>query len=224
MPCHALCGSVSWVSNIPFVCPSYLITFTFTGVGITIIHAVSGSSSVFSDLASHLITSYFSITLATNLIGTFLLGYRIWSVDRNVAKASRSGRSPLRPLFGVIVDAAILYSLTLVTALCCFIAKSSGQYVVLDMVGFIGNVVTQFYSHLLQIMPIISITFYMVIIRVGISRTHQLHGTDDPPSSDSRILTDIHRGNAYSMNPTQVHITKLTEIDGQLPSDHWSKS
>jgi len=40
------------------------------------------------------------------------------------------------PVFRVLIDAAILYSATLFTALVCFVNANNGQFVVLDMVNW----------------------------------------------------------------------------------------
>jgi hypothetical protein len=59
----------------------------------------------------------------------------------------------------VVMDAGALYSFTVIAAVVCFAVESNGQYVVLDMVT-----------------PIISIAFYMVILRIGIAQRF-LHGS-----------------------------------------------
>ncbi|TFY73300.1 hypothetical protein EWM64_g10711, partial [Hericium alpestre] len=91
------------------------------------------------------------------------------------------------PVLMIVVDAGVLYSAALLSALLCFVNHSNGQYVVLDMV-----------------MPVISIAFYMVIIRVGIAKvaSEPLHGGEE----------------SFSMAPIEVHITHLTERrnDGPL--------
>ncbi|KAI0050800.1 hypothetical protein FA95DRAFT_1486652 [Auriscalpium vulgare] len=101
--------------------------------------------------AAHFITAYFSLTLATNLMSTLLLAYRIWSTNSRV-KGQRIGPS-LIPVVLVFVDAAVLYSMALVIMIVCFVSKLNAQYIVLD-----------------TIMPIIPITFYMVMIRLRLRR------------------------------------------------------
>ncbi|KAG1729336.1 uncharacterized protein EDB91DRAFT_1060009, partial [Suillus paluster] len=98
------------------------------------------------------ITTFYALTLATGLSTSGLLAYRIWMVERNVS-AIRVTKGSMMPILRVLVDAAVLYSVALLSALVCFIEWNNGQYVILDM-----------------IMPIISITFYMVIIRIAINK------------------------------------------------------
>lgn len=104
------------------------------------------------------------------------------------------------PIVRVILDAGILYSLSLLAALVCFIAKNHGHYVLLDM-----------------IMPIISITFYMVIIRITITKNSS-QASQEPSSSFSNYLARRSRGRIsyadqqqYPMRRMEVHITQLTE-------------
>ena len=106
-----------------------------TGVGCiySLINARATSGNIFADATGRWITSFYATTLATNLLSTILLAYRIWSIDQRLAHV-RSRSSQLRPLLEVVIDSGLLYSVTLITALSCFVAASTGQYVVLDMV------------------------------------------------------------------------------------------
>ncbi|KAI0671573.1 hypothetical protein C8Q78DRAFT_945199, partial [Trametes maxima] len=113
----------------------------------------AGAGTVFLTRVGQWITAFYSSTLATNLIVTILLGYKIWMTNR---RTSRTRQGSLLPVVRVIADAGITYSVTLTAALACFVQKSNGQYIVLDIIT-----------------PIISITFYMVIIRVGLSAQHR---------------------------------------------------
>lgn len=64
-----------------------------------------------------------------------LLAYRIWIIERNASSFRTSKQNTLMPVLRVLVDAAILYSATLFTALLCFVNSNNGQYVLLDMVS-----------------------------------------------------------------------------------------
>ncbi|KAF7373871.1 hypothetical protein MSAN_00599300 [Mycena sanguinolenta] len=84
---------------------------------------------------------------------TVLLATRLYMIHRGV-RDSCVGNGRTMEILMITVDAGVLYSMTLLAALITFALKTNGQYVVLDMVT-----------------PIISIAFYMVIVRVGIA-TH----------------------------------------------------
>jgi len=65
-----------------------------------------------------------------------LLVFRIWHVDRMAKRLSASHRrSQLRPILHILVDAGLIYSVTLLVALICFVCQSNGQYVMLDLVS-----------------------------------------------------------------------------------------
>lgn len=117
--------------------------------------AASNSGDVFAQETNNWVTSFYSITLSCNLIATAILAYRLWSVDRNAAR-SRVGRSSITlPVLLVVIDAGAIYSLTLIAAIVCFALKST--FLVVDMIT-----------------PIISIAFYMVILRVGLGAQRDL--------------------------------------------------
>ncbi|KAJ7221699.1 hypothetical protein GGX14DRAFT_192785 [Mycena pura] len=110
------------------------------------------ATNIYALRLGHWITAFYSTTLSCNLTATLLLAYRLWTINRNVHE-SRVGNGVVIPVLLIVVDAGALYSMTLIAALVAFALKSNGQYVVLDMVT-----------------PIISIAFYMVIIRLGIAQ------------------------------------------------------
>ncbi|TFY50970.1 hypothetical protein EVG20_g11228 [Dentipellis fragilis] len=143
------------------------------------------------------ITAFYASTLSTNLICTMILAFRIWQINSRVSrKTPGGGGSSLMPVLLIVVDAGVLYSVTLLSALLCFVNKSNGQYIVLDMV-----------------MPIISIVFYMVIIRVGIAKVTPSSRGGESSGLAHGLSTAAHtqsRGE-YAMRPLEVHITQLTE-------------
>jgi len=196
-----------WQSFWVIVLPCLLwCSVAATGVGTvyTLSQATSTAEDIFAPVTYRWVTSFYATTLATNLLSTTLLAFRIWSIDRQVSHI-RSTIGPLRPVLRVVRDSGLLYSVALVAALSTFAAQSTAQYVVLDMV-----------------MPIISIAFYMVIIHVQIARS----GTNSKGlSTDSGLIKDRHaipdRSSRYLMSPVQVQITTSTETNDSSspPSD-----
>ncbi|KAN0082388.1 hypothetical protein V8E55_008183 [Tylopilus felleus] len=188
-----------WQSKLIMILPALLwCASAATGIGSPYTASKVTQSEVFGGALSQWITAFWATALATNLLTTLLLVCRIWYVDHKATRL-RAHQSQLRPILHVLVDAGAIYSLTLLVALVCFVTGSNGQYVMLDMVT-----------------PIISITFYMVIIRVGLAaRATQM--TNLPLGN---ISVD-HSLSAERRRRTQVRITTLTEskVDqGQRPS------
>ncbi|KAG1902742.1 uncharacterized protein F5891DRAFT_1186383 [Suillus fuscotomentosus] len=111
----------------------------------------ASSNNVFTNKTGHLVATFMTLTLATNLFSSGLLAYRIWKSERKVSGIRATKRK--MPLLRVFLDAAILYSAALCSSIICFILSNNGLYVMPDL-----NV------------PIISIAFYMVFIRMTSSR------------------------------------------------------
>ncbi|KAG1728776.1 hypothetical protein EDB19DRAFT_1913648 [Suillus lakei] len=174
--CYAVWQSI-WVIIIPsMLWCSCAVTGSFAVSHAA--QATSNAGNIFAKDTALWITAFFASTLTTNLMGSGLLAYRIWMMERNVS-AIRATKSTMMPILHVLVDAAILYSVVLLTTLICFARSSNAQYIMLDM-----------------IMPVISIAFYMVLIRVTITKTER---------ATSR---------QYHTNPLQVHISRITHKDG----------
>ncbi|KAG1746707.1 uncharacterized protein EDB91DRAFT_1267323 [Suillus paluster] len=183
---------VVWRSVWVIILPSML----WCGVAVTGLTAVSlslratGDGNIYTNQAGQWITPFFSLTISTNLIGSGLLAYRIWTIERNVS-AIRTTKGTMMPIVRVLVDAALIYSATLISTLICFINSSNGQYILLDM-----------------IMPIISIAFYMVLIRLAIRSTH-----NRTLIASGVTVSEPKRGTQYSMKPLQIHISQFTHSD-----------
>ncbi|KAL7279004.1 hypothetical protein ACG7TL_006836 [Trametes sanguinea] len=205
---------IVWQSWLIIAFP--LVLWVWIGVvGILCVHSAAvvpqGAGTVFLTDVGRWITAFYSSTLATNFIVTILLGYKIWMTNRRIA---RMRQNSLLPVVRVIADAGILYSVTLTAALACFVQKSNGQYLVLDIVT-----------------PIISITFYMVIIRVGLAETHRSSGPGSHSYGEQHNLSQgiasrggvgEPRAQALPMNrlPVKVHVTKVYETDGSTTFDN----
>ncbi|KAG1763218.1 hypothetical protein EDD22DRAFT_777288 [Suillus occidentalis] len=98
------------------------------------------------------ITAFLTFTLATNLFSSGLVAYRIWTIERKVSAVRVTKRKI--PLLRVFVDAAILYSYMVITL-------------------FITCLLSKILTSINQLIPIISIAFYMVFIRIAISKHTQ---------------------------------------------------
>jgi len=102
----------------------------------------------------------FAFTLATNLVATVLLAYRIWSVGsqtyRNFDSTYR--RNPLRPILFVIIESGMIYSVMLMLALISIIHVPSVEWVVNGLMT-----------------SLISLIFNMVFVSIGM--TKNLQGT-----------------------------------------------
>ncbi|TCD60726.1 hypothetical protein EIP91_009632 [Steccherinum ochraceum] len=108
------------------------------------------TEDIFGPSTSGWVTAVYATTLATNVIATALLAYRIWRVNRRAAEFVPSGR--LTVILHVVLESGTIYSVTVIAALITFVAGSRVISVILDLIS-----------------PIISIVFNMIIVRVGLS-------------------------------------------------------
>jgi len=129
-----------------------LMGSTATGVGILFSFArVVPEAEIFVVQLSQWIVSFFSMTLATNIICTALVGFRIWFVNRqNMVLFGHS----MRPVLLLVIESGAVYSATLLTLLILYKTDSWFQYVLLDAVS-----------------PIVGLVFSMIIIRIGLGIT-----------------------------------------------------
>ncbi|KAG2037501.1 hypothetical protein BDR03DRAFT_999831 [Suillus americanus] len=154
----------------------------------------SSSGHIFSQATRQWISAFSGLTIVTNLLSSGLLAYRIWKIERNVAN-SRTTKITTTSILRVVMDAAILYSIALLCTLIVMVRPNNGSLVMIDVLT-----------------PIISITFYMVIIRIAMGRKNHSHILTVGRGSTSE--TD--RGNLqhYPLKPVQVHISQFTHTDG----------
>ncbi|KAG2347121.1 hypothetical protein BDR05DRAFT_1043978 [Suillus weaverae] len=176
-----------WVIIVPSLlwCGSVV-----TGVAANYYIARASSSAViFAKPLGQWITAFVVLTITTNLLSSGLLAYRIWAIDRDNSTI-RATKSTMMPIIRVLMDAAILYSATLIVTLICFLCSNNGQMVLVDMA-----------------VPIMAIAFYMVLIRIAITRETRSHLSTAPSGTPS----EMEQG---KLRPFQARICQLTLKDG----------
>ncbi|EKM53110.1 uncharacterized protein PHACADRAFT_259285 [Phanerochaete carnosa HHB-10118-sp] len=169
-----------------------------------VLGTASANGAIFNQEVGVWITANYSMTLATNVIATSLLAYRIWMVKRETSRFLVS--HALSPLLRVVIESGAIYSLTVTAALITFVTKSNGVYVMLDMIS-----------------PIISIVFNMIIVRVGLAREQGLSAQSGEQSGSHRVP-----GSSFGFRPSRpqygqtslaVEITQFIETDGDVTED-----
>ncbi|THH32190.1 hypothetical protein EUX98_g1985 [Antrodiella citrinella] len=143
-------GCFSDVTEVTFIVKAATI-----GMNRAFITASVEPENVFAPQTGRWITATYSTTLATNIMATSLLAYRIWSVRRKTAESVASKR--LTPILVVVIESGAIYSMTIIAALVAFVVNSVGVYVILDLIS-----------------PIISIVFNMIIVRIGFASDGRL--------------------------------------------------
>ncbi|KAG1798256.1 uncharacterized protein HD556DRAFT_1232772 [Suillus plorans] len=191
--CYVVWQSV-WIVVLPII-----LWCSVAVTGVIAVYSVSQAGSgdgIFVKALAQWVTAFFASTIATNLLSSGLLAYRIWIIQRGVSGVNTS-RNTVMPVVRVLVDAAILYSAALLTALILFVSGNNGQDAVVDMA-----------------MPIMSIAFYMVLIRIALNKKeHSYVSTRTSASIPRRAVTseaEQERAQQYAMKPLQVHVSKFT--------------
>ncbi|KAF7359220.1 hypothetical protein MSAN_01264100 [Mycena sanguinolenta] len=146
------------------------------------------TSDIFVKELGQWITSFYSMTFSCNLVATILLASRLYMIHRGV-RNSRVGNGRTMGILLIIVDAGALYSMTLLAALITFALKTNGQYVVLDMVT-----------------PIISIAFYMVIVRVGIARHNNSRSNTSNNQTAPRVPMSRQENSGGRLGSKPMHV------------------
>lgn len=128
-----------------------------TGIASTYTASGTRDDEIFTGHLLPLIVSFVASSLATNLLTTCtssrfremlnttsellsplvkaLLAFRIWYVDKRARRMYGPGRSQLRPMLYIIIDAGLIFSFALLAGLVCFLLQSNIQYVLLYMVS-----------------------------------------------------------------------------------------
>lgn len=161
-----------------------LLATGVTGYGACYEEAVA--TGIFGNNIRPWITAFFSTSLATNVIATILIAYRIWHSGRKVRRYRASGLTNSHwPVIETVVQSAAIYSAALVALLGCYIANSFAQYTVLDAMT-----------------PLIGVVFTLIIIRVGLGYTG--HSTGDKGLPEARVPAQSQ--NDYQLRPVAINV------------------
>ncbi|RPD72789.1 hypothetical protein L226DRAFT_436617, partial [Lentinus tigrinus ALCF2SS1-7] len=144
-------------SRLILILPTLLLVGTaIAGYGICYeLTQVKGVGAIFEGNLKPWITSFFSLSLTTNVLATLLITGRImWSNHR--VKQYRAGYAAVTRwgVIETIVQSAAIYSAALISLLATYVSGSNAQYICLD-----------------ALQPLIGIVFTLIIIRVGLSET-----------------------------------------------------
>ncbi|PFH47758.1 hypothetical protein AMATHDRAFT_50049 [Amanita thiersii Skay4041] len=168
-----------------------MLSLTFRPVVVSFDHSVTGIGILYSFIFVHelqqWIISFFSITLATNLIATGLVAYRIWYINK---KGLAFSHRKLYPIMILIIESGAVYSAAMLALLILYMADSWFQYVVLDAIS-----------------PIVGLVFSLIMFRIlsGITsvsgETHLLRtSTTTAPTTLTTIATvNDHYLSTYSV-------------------------
>ncbi|KAJ7647039.1 hypothetical protein FB45DRAFT_186973 [Roridomyces roridus] len=148
-----------WNKRWLIVLPSIVLWLAGTTCGAILIHTFATMQTpalTETTSATPWVDGMTALTLAMNLLSTFLIVCRIWSIDREttalMATSTGANRrvSKLRMVMRILIDSAALYTVCVIVFVATYVAGSNANY------GTSDNLV-----------QIIGISFNLIIIRVN---------------------------------------------------------
>jgi len=128
--CFVVWGKQWLVMILPV---TMLFSTAVVGFGaIHIITKVTPETVVFTSKLYPWITTYFILTLVTNIICTALVAWRIWWSQKALSNAQLP--SSLTPVMITVVESGAIYSTALIAVMVAYATKTNGQYAALDFV------------------------------------------------------------------------------------------
>jgi len=188
------------------------IATAVSGYGGTHMLLETSNGGVFAEQLVGWITSFFSTSLATNLLCTVLIAYRVLRSQLRLRKVS-SQKSRVLPALIIFVESAALYSMALLALLITYELNLNTQFIIIDVTS-----------------SLIGITFSSIILRLALTNQHKpgtRSGGSQPSGSlpHSRIAANIStpNNNAYPLGA--VHVSRLVETDQGHDGhkDEWMK-
>ncbi|KAI0753775.1 hypothetical protein C8Q74DRAFT_336231 [Fomes fomentarius] len=157
---------------------------------------ISSATAIFQSNLQPWITSFFCLSLGTNLICTFLITARIMWSNRRVRKYRAANVATSQwDVIETLIQSAAIYSAGLASLLGTYAAGSNAQYVCLD-----------------ALQPLIGLVFTLIIIRVGLGYT--LNETSGAQISDHRPGPATHaQSNDYQLRPVAINVSVSSTDD-----------
>jgi len=140
-------------------------------------------------------TALFSLSLATNIIVTFLIAGRIWWISRKACKLlGKEIRRKYNHTVAIVLESGAIYSVSLMTLLILYCSKTNAQYIV--------------YDALAQIMGIVPT---LIIVRVGLGLS-----TQDVQTYGSTLHTGVSTFNAPAPSKSLgIHFRNGTDVSDE---------
>ncbi|KAJ3012593.1 hypothetical protein NUW54_g1661 [Trametes sanguinea] len=191
-------------------------TLAASGIGILYsFERVVPEAEIFVDELQSWIVSFFSLTLATNIICTGLVALRIWRLNRAIMKFARRSYGPV--LF-LVLESGAVYSFTLTALLILYKTGSWFQYVLLDSVSNLHaapltqNLTPDTLYYGIQISPIVGLVFSMIIIRIGLGIT-TVRGSSAVTGAPERTTTTARHSIQFAHPSDQSSTLRAAECD-----------
>ncbi|THV04189.1 hypothetical protein K435DRAFT_791210 [Dendrothele bispora CBS 962.96] len=128
-----------------------MMLFVVSAIGAVIALArTTPEENIFVSTAGRWAAMLFPSTVATNILTTSLITYRVWRIHSQVHSMVISSGPNLLSILHIMIESATLYTTTAILLLIGYMAKSTWQFIVIDMIS-----------------PIIGISFTLMSVRVN---------------------------------------------------------
>ncbi|KAH9915583.1 uncharacterized protein BXZ73DRAFT_106132 [Epithele typhae] len=174
-----------WIVVLPII---LIVATAVTGFGACAIGLIIAPSAIFSSDFQPWLRTFFSLSLAVNLLDTILIAVRVIQTNRqlNLRGTSSARLAPLWAVIETIVQSAAIYSIALIALISTYIAGTNAQYICLD-----------------ALQPLIGAVFTLIIIRVGLGCTLSRGNTVGPAT------TGLRNGSTRATTDTELALPTL---------------
>ncbi|RDX40975.1 hypothetical protein OH76DRAFT_1365346 [Lentinus brumalis] len=157
---------------------------------------IDGTTPIFESNLQPWITSFFVLSLTTNVLATFFITARIMWSNRKVRKY-RAGMAATSQwdVIETLIQSAAIYSAALASLLGTYAAGSNAQYVCLD-----------------ALQPLIGLVFTLIIIRVGLGYT--LNDSSGMQGVSDRVRNQ-EISHDYPLRPVAINVSVSHTNDRQ---------
>ncbi|KAG2040414.1 hypothetical protein BDR03DRAFT_948665 [Suillus americanus] len=149
---------ILWGRNYLIAAFPFLLFIADIAIGVFWVYTLSlvvPGENVFADALSIRVKTFYSITLAMNVICTLLIAFKILKIQKVVAPFKKGNDDQVSRLVPIIVESGSVYSALLVVMIGTYTSNSPAMFIILNSMS-----------------PIIGIVFSSVIVRVGLGLSH----------------------------------------------------
>ncbi|KAK0194897.1 hypothetical protein F5146DRAFT_1023328 [Armillaria mellea] len=180
------------------ICP-IIMCIAETGCGITAVYletTLGDDSAITNFRLFPLILTLQSLTLTTNVITTFLIVRRIWTIHSAIRQLVPSTKNhPLRNTHVVLIESASVYTASAAVMLTVYVLRSNADYVVSDL-GITFNLIIIRFARGTAVKPMEET---LTSLRIAPRRIAQGVASEDSVWSRSRPVNDTDTQTTYDI-------------------------
>ncbi|KAG0696793.1 hypothetical protein DFH29DRAFT_812580 [Suillus ampliporus] len=199
---------ILWGRNYLIAAFPFLLFISDIGIGVFWVYTLSlvvPGENVFVDALSVRVKTFYTITLAMNVICTSLIAFKILKIQKVVAPFAKATEDQISRLVPIIVESGSAYSAFLVVMIGTYTSQSPAMFIFLNSMSPI--IVSSVYFNFTICSPYIrhraSWYFSSVIVRVGLGLSHgDSHHSGTLSSRDIRWIT---RASSRLPNSQQIY-------------------